>query len=117
PLRVTAPASLNVSRTHPRREKKKAPPPEKILNEAIATFPADALAKDAPHPNTAWLFYRWAASEEGQKAYAQGGRLPPHPKVEPVDKIRPEKLYPIGTDEIKEWPKYEKVWKEIFQLR
>jgi hypothetical protein len=43
--------------------------------------------------------------------------LPPHPKVEPVDKIRPEKLYPIGTDEIKEWPKYEKVWKEIFQLR
>ena len=88
-----------------------------MLTEGIATITADALAKDAPHPNTAWLFYRWAASEEGQKAYAQGGRLPPHPKVEPVDKIRPEKLYPIGTDEIKEWPKYEKVWKEIFQLR
>ena len=47
----------------------------------------------------------------------QGGRLPPHPKVEPVDKIRPAKLYPIGTEEIKQWPKYEKVWKEIFKLR
>jgi iron(III) transport system substrate-binding protein len=88
-----------------------------MLTEGIATITADALAKDAPHPNAAQLFYRWSASEEGQKAYAAGGRLPPHPKVEPVEKIRPAKLYPIGTEEIKLWPKYEKVWKEIFKLR
>jgi iron(III) transport system substrate-binding protein len=88
-----------------------------MLTEGIATITADALAKDAPHPNSAQLFYRWSASEEGQKAYAAGGRLPPHPKVEPVEKIRPATLYPIGTDEIKLWPKYEKVWKEIFKLR
>ena len=72
-----------------------------MLTEGIATITANALAKDAPHPNAARLFYRWAASEEGQKAYAAGGRLPPHPKVEPVEKIRPATLYPIGTDEIK----------------
>ncbi len=88
-----------------------------MLTEGIATITADALAKDAPHPNSAQLFYRWSASEEGQKAYAAGGRLPPHPKVEPVEKIRPATLYPIGTEEIKQWPKYEKVWKEIFKLR
>lgn len=88
-----------------------------MLTEGIATITADALAKDAPHPNGAQLFYRWSASEEGQKAYAAGGRLPPHPKVEPVEKIRPATLYPIGTEEIKQWPKYEKVWKEIFKLR
>jgi iron(III) transport system substrate-binding protein len=96
---------------------KKGAPLNYMLTEGIATITADALAKGAPHPNTAWLFYRWAASEEGQKAFANGGRLPPHPKVEPVEKIRPAKLYPIGTAEIKEWPKYEKVWKEIFKLR
>ena len=88
-----------------------------MLTEGIATITANALAKDAPHPNAARLFYRWSASEEGQKAYAAGGRLPPHPKVEPVEKIRPAVLYPIGTDEIKEWRRYEKVWKEIFKLR
>jgi iron(III) transport system substrate-binding protein len=96
---------------------KKGAPLGYMLTEGIATITADALAKDAPHPKTAQLFYRWSASEEGQKAYAAGGRLPPHPKVEPVEKIRPAKLYPIGTAEIKQWPKYEKAWKEIFKLR
>jgi iron(III) transport system substrate-binding protein len=96
---------------------KKGAPLGYMLTEGIATITANALAKDAPHPNAARLFYRWSSSEEGQKAYAAGGRLPPHPKVEPVEKIRPAKLYPIGTDEIKEWPRYEKVWKEVFKLR
>jgi iron(III) transport system substrate-binding protein len=96
---------------------KKGAPLGFMLTEGIATITADALAKDAPHPNSARLFYRWSASEEGQKAYAAGGRLPPHPKVQPVEKIRPAVLYPIGTDEIKDWKKYEKVWKEIFKLR
>jgi iron(III) transport system substrate-binding protein len=96
---------------------KKGAPLGYMLTEGIATITANALAKDGPHPNTARLFYRWSASEEGQKAYAAGGRLPPHPKVEPVEKIRPATLYPIGTDEIKEWRKYEKIWKEIFKLR
>ena len=96
---------------------KKGAPLGYMLTEGIATITADALAKDAPHPNAAKLFYRWSASEEGQKAYAAGGRLPPHPKVEPVYNISPAKLYPIGTTEIKLWPKYEKVWKEIFKLR
>ncbi len=96
---------------------KKGAPLGYMLTEGIATITANALAKDAPHPNAARLFYRWSASEEGQKAYAAGGRLPPHPKVEPVEKIRPAVLYPIGTDEIKDWKKYEKTWKEIFKLR
>lgn len=96
---------------------KKGAPLGYMLSEGIATITADALAKDAPHPNAAQLFYRWSASEEGQKAYAAGGRLPPHPGVEPVEKIRPAVLYPIGTNEIKDWKKYEKVWKEVFKLR
>jgi len=96
---------------------KKGAPLGYMRGEGIATITANALAKDAPHPNAAKLFYSWSSSEEGQKAYAEGGRLPPHPKVEPREKIRPAVLYPIGTNEIKDWKTYEKVWKEIFKLR
>jgi iron(III) transport system substrate-binding protein len=104
------------SHHYPSRIKKGAPVGY-LLTEGIATINATALANGAPHPNTAWLFALWAASEEGQKVYSEGGRNPAHPKVEPVDKIRPEKIYPIGTAEIKDWKKYEKIWKDIFNLR
>ena len=88
-----------------------------MLTEGMATISGTALAKDAPHPDTARLFFRWVASEEGQKVYAAGGRTPSHPNVEPREKIRPSTIYAIGTGEIKDWKKYEKIWKEIFKLR
>ena len=46
-----------------------------------------------------------------------GRRLPAHPKVDPVEKTRPANVYPVGEEEIKLFPKYEKIWKEIFGLR
>lgn len=104
------------SHHYPSRIRKGAPVGY-MLTEGIATINATSLAKGAPHPNTALLFARWSASEEGQKVYAEGGRNPVHPKVDPAEKIRPEKIYPIGTDEIKNWKKYEKIWKEVFKLR
>ena len=48
---------------------------------------------------------------------AIAGRTPAHPKVEPVNKTRTEKIYPISVADIKEYPKYEKIWKDIFKLR
>jgi|SoiMetStandDraft_2_1073263.scaffolds.fasta_scaffold130771_1 iron(III) transport system substrate-binding protein len=96
---------------------KKGAPVNFLISEGIGSINATAIFKDAPHPNAAILFARWAASVEGQKVYAEGGRAPAHPKVQPVDAIRPEKLYPLGVDDIKEYPKYEKIWKEIFKLR
>jgi len=96
---------------------KKGAPVDYFLSEGAASIDSTAVFKGAPHPNTALLFARWAASEEGQKAYAQGGRTPAHPKVEPVEKTRPEKSYFVGAAEIKEWPRYEKAWKEVFKLR
>ncbi len=96
---------------------KKGAPVDYQLSEGIATIVATAIAKGAPHPNTAWLWARWVASEEGQKAYALGGRAPAHPKVEPVEKVRPKVIYAVGADALKDFKKYEKVWKEIFRLR
>ena len=88
-----------------------------FLTEGIAGIIGISISKDAPHPNTALLFTRWAQSEDGQKVYAKGGRTPAHPKVEPVTPVRPKKIYAIGADDVKEFKKYEKVWKEVFKLR
>jgi ABC-type Fe3+ transport system substrate-binding protein len=63
------------------------------------------------------LYTHWVASQEGQKVMAQGGRTPAHPGVEPVDRTRTEKIYAISAADIKEYPKYGKIWKEIFKLR
>ncbi len=96
---------------------KKRAPVTFMRTEGVGSIDATAIFKDAPHPNAALLFARWAASEEGQKVYAEGGRAPAHPKVKAVDAIQPERLYPLGVDDIKEYPKYEKIWKDIFKLR
>ena len=97
--------------------KRKGAPVDYMLTEGTGDIDATAIMKNAPHPNTALLFARWTASEEGQKIYAQGGRLPAHPKVEPVEKTRPARVYPLGEQDVKDYPKYEKMWKEIFMLR
>ena len=104
------------SHHYPSRIKKGAPL-NYMLTEGVASINATAIFKDAPHPKTALLFARWIASEEGQKVMAQGGRTPAHPKVEPVDNTRTEKIYAISVADLKEFPKYEKIWKEIFRLR
>lgn len=96
---------------------KKGAPLNYMLSEGVASINGTAVFKNAPHPNSAMLYARWVASLEGQKAMAQGGRNPAHPKVEPTDKTRTEKIYFITAADLKEFPKYEKIWKEIFKLR
>jgi iron(III) transport system substrate-binding protein len=96
---------------------KKGAPLKILLSEGIVSIDATAVFKNDPHPTAALPFARWAASEEGQRAYAEGGRAPAHPKLKPIDPINPEKLYPLGVDDLKDFPRYEKIWKEIFSLR
>ena len=104
------------SHHYPSRIRKGAPL-NYMLSEGVASINATAVFKNAPHPNTALLFARWVASQEGQKVMAEGGRTPAHPKVEPKDKTRTEKIYAISAADLKEFPKYEKIWKQIFKLR
>lgn len=96
---------------------KKGAPLNYLLKEGVASLVATGIFKNAPHPHSAMLFARWVASQDGQKAYAVGGRTPAHPKIEPVEKTRSEKTYFISAAETKEFPKYEKTWKEVFKLR
>jgi ABC-type Fe3+ transport system substrate-binding protein len=96
---------------------KKGAPVGYMLSEGVATIIPTAMPKNPPHPFTALLYSRWSESEEGQAAYARGGRNPAHPKVEAVDKVRPSQIYPVTADDLKDYSKYDKVWKEIFKLR
>jgi iron(III) transport system substrate-binding protein len=96
---------------------KKGAPVNYMLTEGVASINATALFKGAPHPSTALLFARWISSQEGQKTMGAGGRTPAHPKAEPAEKTRTAKIYPISAGDLKEFPKYEKIWKEIFNLR
>lgn len=65
----------------------------------------------------------WAAVDSiadlHDKAKKEGGKLAltAHPNVEPLEKVRPTAAYMLSIDDIKEFPKYEKLWKEIFQIR
>ena len=83
----------------------------------VGLISATALFKNAPHPNTAWLFHRWAASDEGQKAFGIEGRVPANPSVQAVKPIGIETVYGLGEKEYREFAKYEKIWKQIFDLR
>src|SRR5262245_29932555 len=104
------------SHHYPARKRKGAPV-DHMLSEGIADIIALAVLKGAPHPHTAWLFIRWALSEEGQNVYSRGGRTPAHPNVEPIEKIRPQAIYAVGLEDLKQIAKYEKISKEIFKLR
>jgi iron(III) transport system substrate-binding protein len=97
---------------------KKGAPIQPLLNEGVGEVGGSVMVlRGAPHPNAALLWARWAISEEGQRVYAQAGETPAHPKVEPLEKIRPATPHMLSIDDIKEFPKYEKTWKEIFQIR
>ena len=97
---------------------KKGAPIQPLLSEGVGEVGgAVSVLRGGPHPNAALLWARWAISEEGQKVYAQAGETPAHPNVEPLEKVRPTAAYMLTIEDIKEFKKYEKLWKEAFQIR
>jgi ABC-type Fe3+ transport system substrate-binding protein len=89
-----------------------------MMNEGAGRIGGSVtLLRGAPNPNAGLLWACWLISEEGQKVFAQAGETPAHPKVEPVEKILPAKVYMLTADDTKSYPRYEKLWNEIFQLR
>ena len=97
---------------------KKGAPLQIMLGEGVGRIGGTVtIVRGAPHPNAGLLWARWLISEEGQRAFAQAGETPAHPKVEPMEKTIPAKTYMLTADDTKEFPKYQKLWNEIFQLR
>jgi iron(III) transport system substrate-binding protein len=58
------------------------------------------LARNAPHPYSAALFYDFLLSEEGQKLIAKEGRVVAHPKVEPIYPRMKELQNLLGTPRV-----------------
>ena len=97
---------------------KKGAPIQSLLAEGVGEIGgAVSILKGAPHPDAALLWARWAVSEEGQRVYAQAGETPANPHVESLEKVRPTTTYMLGIEDLKEFPRYEKIWKEVFKLR
>jgi hypothetical protein len=92
----------------------KGAPVDHMLSEGIADIIALAVLKGAPHP---LALYSLGPVRRGPKAYSLGGRTPAHPKVEPSENIRPQAIYAVGIEDLKQIAKYEKIWKEVFKLR
>ena len=88
-----------------------------MLSEGVASINATAIFKDAPHPNTALLFARWMASVDGQKVWPKAAGLRRTRKSNRWTKPGRKRSTPISVADLKEFPKYEKIWKQIFQLR
>ena len=96
---------------------KKGAPLNYSLSEGVGSIAGTAILRKRLIPTRHGCGARWAASEEGQRAFALGGRTPAHPKVEPADKTRPQRIYALGVEDLKQLPKYNQLWKDIFQLR
>jgi iron(III) transport system substrate-binding protein len=58
------------------------------------------LARHAPHPYSAALFYDFLISEEGQRLIAKEGRVVAHPKVEPIYSRMKELQGFLGTPRV-----------------
>jgi iron(III) transport system substrate-binding protein len=58
------------------------------------------VARNAPHPYSAALFYDYLISEEGQRLIAKEGRVVAHPKVEPIYPRMKELQSLLGTPRI-----------------
>ena len=58
------------------------------------------LARNAPHPYSAALFYDFLISEQGQQLIAKEGRVVAHPKVEPIYPRMKELQNLLGTPRV-----------------
>jgi iron(III) transport system substrate-binding protein len=84
-----------------------------VLGKAPARANGVAVAKRAPHPHAALLFYDFEISEEGQKILAKRDFVPTNRKVDtPLNKVALEIVDPkVMIDEHEKWTR---LFEELF---
>lgn len=112
-----APVCLTCYSHHFAPRIKKGAPIQPMLSEGVGEVGGSvSILNGAPHPNAALLWARWAISEKDKKFMPRPAKLRLTPMwSRPRKHGRQQSTY--SATEIKEFPKYEKLWKEIFQLR
>jgi iron(III) transport system substrate-binding protein len=102
------PLALTIYNYMPEQAKKKGAPIDWFAIEpAIARSNAIGIARHAPHPNAALLFYEYLLGPEGQAAMAGIDYVPTNTKVaSPLKGVRIVQTDPIRTlDESPKWSK------------
>lgn len=102
------PMALTVYNYMPEQAKKKGAPIEWFaLEPAIARANAIGVARHAPHPNAALLFYEYLLGPDGQKAMVSIDYVPTNTKVEsPLKGVKIVTTDPVvSLDEQAKWAK------------
>ena len=100
------PMALNMYNYMPEQAKQKGAPIDWFaLEPAIARSNAVGVARRAPHPNAALLFYEYLLSEEAQRSFVGMDYVPSNTKVpSPLQGVRILQADPIRTlDEADKW--------------
>jgi iron(III) transport system substrate-binding protein len=102
------PLALTVYNYMPQQAKEKGAPIDWFAIEpAIARSNAIGVARKAPHPNAALLFYEYLLGPEGQKALVSIDYVPTNTRVEsPLKGLRIVTTDPVRSlDEADKWGK------------
>jgi iron(III) transport system substrate-binding protein len=100
------PLALTVYNYMPEQAKKKGAPIDWFaLDPAIARSNAVGVARHAPHPNAALLFYEYLLGEDAQKSFVSMDYVPSNTKVtSPLEGVRILQTDPVRTlDETDTW--------------
>jgi iron(III) transport system substrate-binding protein len=111
------PLALTVYNYMPEQAKKKGAPIDWIaLEPAIARSNAVGVARHAPHPTAARLFYEYLLSEEAQQYFGQMDYVPSNTKVaSPLRGVKIVQTDPVRT--LDESGKWTGLFEEIFVKR
>ena len=100
------PLALTVYNYMPEQAKKKGAPVDWfVIPPAIARSNAVGVARQAPHPNAALLFYEYLLGPDGQQAMAKIKYVPTNTKVKsPLEGVKIVQTDPIRSlDESQKW--------------
>ena len=100
------PLGLTVYNYMPEQQKKKGAPIDWFaLEPAVARSNAVGIARDAPHPNAARLFYDYLLGEEAQRHFVSMDYVPSNTKVQsPLEGVKILQVDPVRTlDEAEKW--------------
>ena len=105
------PLALDIYNYMPEQAKRKGAPIDWfVLEPAVARSNALGVARRAPHPNAALLFYEYMLGEEGQRVLVKMDYVPSNTKV--ASPLKGVKI--LQTDPIRTLDESDK-WKDLFE--
>ena len=97
---------------------KKGAPIQPLMTEGVGEVGGSVMVmKGAPHPMPHYCGFVRPSVKKDRRFMLKRAKLLLIPKWNLWKKFGPTTPYMLSIDDVREFPKYEKTWKEIFQLR